>query len=118
MSILSPRFLVLAAVLGAGLVAGGAAGADQGTHTAVKGASLTGATEVTGQYRGYSGRYMTLWLEGGKRMRFTVDEASIPDWKKRFHFSEQVVVTYRDLGSRRLPLAIGMRKAEDPARKH
>jgi hypothetical protein len=107
------RAIAVAAVLGAA----GAASAGQGSPTAVKGPSATGTTEVTGQYRGYAGRFMTVWLDGGKRMRFTVDVASLPDWKKRFSFGEQVVVTYRDLGTRRLPLAIGMRKAEAPARK-
>jgi hypothetical protein len=101
--------LVLGLALGA-CVGTGAEGAEGPPATAAE-APKTGTLEATGLYRGYSGKWVNVWAEDGKRWRFEVDERALPDWRKRFQFGERIIVTYRDLGSRRLPLAIGMKKA-------
>ena len=118
MTSFSIRAPLLGIAMGCVLVGwAGAAEALEGPSAAVRAPSTAGALESTGQYRGYAGRVLSLWIDDGKRMRFHVDDRSVPDWRKRFRFGERITVTYRDLGSRRLPLVIGLRKAEAEARK-
>jgi hypothetical protein len=106
--------LVLGIVLGVGPAGAEAA---QGVPTAAQEAPRSGALEVTGAYRGYASKWMNLWADDGRKMRFSVDDRAVPDWKKRFRFGDRLTVTYRDLGARQLPLVIGVKKVESAAPK-
>jgi hypothetical protein len=108
--------LVKGVVLCSLLAVGVAAGA-QAPATTAKAPTAGAPLEATGTYRGYSGKWLNLWMENGKRLRFEVDDRQVPDWRKKFRFGEQVTVSYRDLGSRHLPLAVGIKKVETPAPK-
>jgi hypothetical protein len=109
--------LVLGIVLG-GLVSPLGAQGAASPPAAAQEAPRSGPLEVTGVYRGYSTKWANLWADDGRKMRFSVDDRAVPDWRKRFKFGERLTITYRDLGSRQFPLAIGMRKAEgDPSKK-
>lgn len=104
--------LFLGLALGASVGTGAAEGAEGPPATATA-APKAGTLEATGTYRGYSGKWFNVWAEDGKRWRFEVDEHAMPDWRKRFQFGERVTVTYRDLGDRHLPLAIGIKKVSN-----
>jgi hypothetical protein len=112
----SGRFgaLVLGMTLGS-LV--GVAAAAQSPPSPSPELARSGTAEVTGTFKGYSSKWMNVWTADNRRLRFEVDERSVPGWQKRFKFGDQVTVTYRNLSSRHVPMVIGIRKADGSPKK-
>lgn len=100
-----------------GMALGGLVGTADAAQTNKPPASTTqpdrsGTAEVTGTYRGFSSKWINLWTADHKQLRFEVDPHAVPGWQKLFKVGDQITITYRDLSSRHLPMAIGMRKAD------
>jgi hypothetical protein len=110
------RVLVIGVALGS-LVATTAA-AQAGKPAAASPQPTRAASgEVTGEYRGYSGKWINLWTADHRQLRYEVDEHSVPGWQKRFKPGEQITITYKDLGTRRIPMATGIRTADATPKK-
>jgi Ni/Co efflux regulator RcnB len=99
--------LALAAVLAAPTAS--RALAQSGEQTAAPASGET--AQFTGVLQSYSGKWCTLAQEKGDRIRFEVEEKSVPGWRKRFKQGQTITVTYRNLGKTRLPLVIAMHLA-------